>query len=154
LILLLVLNLLTYMDRQVLAGVESLIEKDLFPNGDPNAHAKMGLLPTAFLISYMALSPAFGVLGDKMSRWLLVGLGTIVGSIATGLTGVAVTFAGVILARCFVGVSEAAYAPVAPTILADLYPVKKRGRCWPGFMRRFRWGARWDMRSEGWCRMR
>jgi MFS family permease len=30
--------------------------------------------------------------------------------------------------RCFVGVGEAAYAPVAPTMLSDLYPVERRGQ--------------------------
>lgn len=127
LILLLSLNLLTYMDRQVLAGVESLIAKDLLPD-DPNAQAKMGLLATMFLVSYMLFSPAFGILGDKMSRWVLVSIGTIVGSLATGWTGVATSFAGIFAARCLVGISEAAYAPVAPTLLSDLYPIDKRGR--------------------------
>jgi MFS family permease len=124
--LLLVLNLLTYMDRQVLAGVESLIQKEMLPN-DPDALKKMGILPTAFLLSYMVFSPAFGILGDRMSRWLLVGLGTVAGSIATGATGMVSTFLGVLTARVFVGISEAAYAPVAPTILSDLYPVERRG---------------------------
>lgn len=126
LVLLLALNLLTYMDRQVLAGVESLIARDLLP-GDANAQGKMGLLATLFLVSYMIFSPAFGVLGERMSRWVLVGLGTIVGSLATGWTGLAGSFATICAARCLVGVSEAAYAPVAPTLLADLYPIEKRG---------------------------
>lgn len=126
LILLLVLNLLTYMDRQVLAGVESLISKEVLPT-DPNAQQKMGFLATAFLVSYMIFSPIFGQMGDKTSRWLLIALGTIVGSIATGATGLATTFAFVLVARCFVGVSEAAYAPIAPTLLADLYPESRRG---------------------------
>lgn len=127
LVLLLLLNMLTYMDRQVLAAVEQLIQKDLMPD-DPNAQFKSGLLATAFLVSYMAFSPAFGILGDRFSRWALVALGTIVGSLATGATGLAASFAGVLLARIVVGISEAAYAPVAPTLLADLYPVEQRGR--------------------------
>lgn len=126
LILLLVLNLLTYMDRQVLAGVESLIARDLLP-ADAHAQGKMGLLATAFLVSYMVFSPAFGILGDRTSRWLLVGLGTVVGSLATGATGLAGTFAMIVAARVVVGISEAAYAPVAPTLLADMYPVERRG---------------------------
>lgn len=127
LILLLSLNLLTYMDRQVLAGVESLIAKDLLPD-DPNSQGKMGLLATMFLVSYMVFSPVFGILGDKMSRWVLVSIGTIVGSLATGWTGLAASFAGIFAARCLVGISEAAYAPVAPTLLSDLYPIEKRGQ--------------------------
>ena len=30
--------------------------------------------------------------------------------------------------RCLVGVGEGAYGPVAPAMIADLYPVEKRGR--------------------------
>src|SRR5207302_1682972 len=33
-----------------------------------------------------------------------------------------------LLTRLFVGVGEAAYGPAAPAILADLYPVERRGR--------------------------
>ena len=33
-----------------------------------------------------------------------------------------------IVTRCFVGVGEAAYGPVAPAMIADLYPVEKRGK--------------------------
>lgn len=127
LVLLLGLNLLTYLDRQVLAAVESRIQLDILPD-DPNAQAKMGLLATMFLVSYMVFSPAFGVLGDRMSRWVLVSVGTVLGALATGWTGVAASFAGLFLARCMVGVAEAAYAPVAPTLLSDLYPVKDRGK--------------------------
>src|SRR5205823_1407296 len=33
-----------------------------------------------------------------------------------------------LLTRCFVGIGEAAYGPIAPTMISDLYPVKDRGR--------------------------
>ena len=124
------LNLLTYMDRQVLAGVETVIAKDLLPD-DPNATAKMGLCATAFLVSYMLFSPLFGVLGGRMSRWMLVGLGTIVGSVATaasGFAGYLDSFVFLLIMRCIVGISEAAYAPVAPSILSDLYSPTERGK--------------------------
>src|SRR5262249_4490876 len=32
------------------------------------------------------------------------------------------------LTRCFVGVGEGAYGPVAPTMISDLYPLRDRGR--------------------------
>src|SRR5262249_17743057 len=32
------------------------------------------------------------------------------------------------LTRCFVGVGEGAYGPVAPTMISDLYPIQERGR--------------------------
>jgi MFS family permease len=121
--LLLAINMMNYVDRQVLAAVEDLIQKT-FPGA---TDAQMGSLAFAFLISYMVLSPVFGLLADRFSRWLLVGIGVILWSVASGATGLAGSFAILLATRCFVGVGEAAYGPVAPTIISDLYPVEKRG---------------------------
>ena len=123
LILLLGINLFNYVDRQVLAAVEPLI-RDHFGV----SQAKMGWLATAFLVSYMVFSPAFGWLGDRYSRWKLVAVGVTLWSLASGATALAPTFILLLLTRCFVGIGEAAYGPVAPTILSDLYPVSQRGR--------------------------
>src|SRR5262249_20115730 len=71
LILLLAINLFNYIDRQVLAAVLPKI-KVAFLRDDPLAQTKLGLLTTAFILSYMLLAPVFGWLGDRMSRWLLV----------------------------------------------------------------------------------
>jgi MFS transporter, Spinster family, sphingosine-1-phosphate transporter len=37
------------------------------------------------------------------------------------------TFTFLLCTRCFVGIGEAAYGPVAPTVISDLYPIKIRG---------------------------
>jgi MFS family permease len=49
-------------------------------------------------------------------------------SLASGASGMATTFVALLLTRCLVGIGEAAYGPVAPAIISDLYPVKIRGR--------------------------
>jgi predicted MFS family arabinose efflux permease len=123
LLLLLLINLFNYVDRQVLAAVEPQIEKNLHVS-----EAKMGTLATAFLLSYMLISPIFGWLADRTSRWLLIAVGVILWSLASGASGLAAMFVTLLLTRCFVGVGEAAYGPVAPTILSDLYPVAMRGK--------------------------
>jgi MFS transporter, Spinster family, sphingosine-1-phosphate transporter len=123
LLLLWTINLFNYVDRQVLAAVESPIEKDLHVS-----KALMGWTATAFLLSYMVLAPIFGYLADRASRWLLIAVGITLWSLASAGTGFAQTATMLILTRCFVGVGEAAYGPVAPSILSDLYPVAKRGR--------------------------
>jgi MFS family permease len=133
LLLLLAINLFNYIDRQVLAAVEPEIRRELLPDESPaEAQTKMGLLSTAFLITYMLSAPLFGWLGDRTSRWLLVGIGVILWSLASGASGiywpVAVGFWMLFLTRCFVGIGEGAYGPVAPTMISDLYPVKERGR--------------------------
>src|SRR5262245_53949453 len=126
LLLLLAINLFNYIDRQVLAAVLPKIE-ETFLKDDPFAKTKLGWLTTAFLVSYMLLAPVFGWLGDRTSRWLLVGVGVILWSLASGASGLATGYLVLLLTRCFVGVGEAAYGPVAPTVISDLYPVQVRG---------------------------
>ncbi len=135
--LLLAINLFNYIDRQVLAAVEPEIRKELLPPDrvpEEEARTKMGLLSTAFLLTYMLIAPLFGWLADRTSRWLLVGIGVILWSLASGASGLnwhldlALGFWILLLTRCFVGVGEGAYGPVAPTMISDLYPIKDRGR--------------------------
>jgi MFS transporter, Spinster family, sphingosine-1-phosphate transporter len=135
--LLLAINLFNYIDRQVLAAVEPEISQDLFGvanfEGNRFVKTRMGLLSTAFLVSYMLIAPLFGRLADRMSRWLLIGIGVILWSLASGASGVewpviaAVAYWILLVTRCFVGVGEGAYGPIAPAMIADLYPIEKRG---------------------------
>jgi MFS transporter, Spinster family, sphingosine-1-phosphate transporter len=124
--LLLAINLFNYIDRQVLAGVLPKIEQAFLQNDD-DPKTKLGWLTTAFLVSYMVLSPVFGWMGDRMSRWLLVGIGVILWSLASGASGLATGYWLLLLTRCFVGVGEAAYGPTAPGVISDMFPVKVRG---------------------------
>jgi MFS family permease len=137
LILLLAINMFNYIDRQVLSAVEPEIRKHFLGPDRPGATYWLelndnpkfwtGCLSMAFLVCYMLLSPLFGWLGDRMSRWLLVAVGVTVWSLASGGSGLAATFTMLFLTRCLVGVGEAAYGPVAPTVISDLYPVQRRG---------------------------
>ena len=128
--LLLAINLFNYIDRQILSATLPKIHLDasIFRPDDPHLGLKLGLLTTGFMVSYMLLSPVFGWFGDRVSRWLLVGVGVILWSLATGGTGLAAGYGLLLLTRCLVGVGEAAYGPVAPSMLSDLYPVDHRGR--------------------------
>lgn len=130
---LLSINLFNYLDRQVLAAVAPNIRHELL-RGDPDAKKKIGLLFTAFLVTYMMLAPIFGWLGDRFSRWKLIAVGVILWSLASGASGLpwsqslAHAFLILLITRCFVGIGESAYGPVAPTLISDLYPVKVRGK--------------------------
>jgi MFS family permease len=126
--LLIAINLFNYIDRQVLAAVEPEIRATLLAPGDPNAQGKMGLLSSAFLLSYMGAAPLFGWLAGRYARWLLIAIGVLLWTVASGASGLALTFWMLLITRCFVGVGEGAYGPVAPTLLSDLYPVATRGR--------------------------
>jgi MFS family permease len=76
----------------------------------------------------MIRAPLFGWLADRFSRWILIGFSVALWSLASGWSGMAGTFTILVLTRVLVGVGEAGYGPAAPTIIADLYPVERRGR--------------------------
>jgi MFS family permease len=128
LLLLLAINLLNYMDRQVLAAVEPDIRASFFSSNDPNAMAKTGWLGSAFLLTYMFSAPLLGFLSDRLSRWVIVGSAVILWSLATGGSGLAATFGILFATRICVGIGEGGYGPAAPTILSDLFPIESRGR--------------------------
>src|SRR5437016_6371643 len=125
--LLLAINLFNYIDRNILFAVLPTL-KHQFLVGDPNQNGKAGLWTTAFLISYMCTAPIFGWLADRFSRWILIGISVGIWSLASGWSGMATSFAILLCTRLFVGIGEAGYGPAAPTIIADLYPLKTRGR--------------------------
>src|SRR5438874_9578370 len=127
--LLLAINLFNYIDRYVLAAVEPEIGHEFFSLApdDPATLEKTGSLATAFLISYMLTAPLFGWLADRMSRWILIGISVMLWSLASGASGLAATFLMLLITRLFVGIGEAGYGPAAPTIIADLYPIQRRG---------------------------
>ncbi len=149
LVLLLLINLFNYIDRQVLAAVVKPIKQTFFGEaglanqegvlvtvmswfekrlGFKPEDALIGLLGTAFMVVYMIGAPFFARQAERWSRWLIVGFGVILWSLASGASGLAGTFVALLLTRCMVGIGEAAYGPVAPTVIADYYPVKVRGQ--------------------------
>jgi MFS family permease len=126
----LVINLFNYIDRQVLSAVLPKLQRDpsLFDPTDPLRQTKLGALATAFMVSYMLFSPLFARASDFMRRWWLVGIGVVIWSLASGSSGMATTYIILLLTRCLVGIGEAAYGPIAPAILADLFPQSSRGK--------------------------
>ena len=129
LILLLSINLFNYIDRQVLSAVLPQISETYFGSvQDEHANTKLGLLSTAFLVAYMISAPIFGFLAERVSRWLLIAIGVAIWSLASGASGLAGAFTVLLITRCFVGIGEGAYGPVAPTLISDLYPVAVRGK--------------------------
>ncbi len=126
LVLLFTINVFNFADRYILSSVQPRIEDEFFAPNDPDAQYWFGVSTTAFLVSYMVAAPLFGWLADRMSRWLIIGLGVIGWSLASGGTGLAATYSVLLITRTFVGIGEAAYGPAAPAIISDLYPVERR----------------------------
>jgi MFS transporter, Spinster family, sphingosine-1-phosphate transporter len=121
--LLLAVNLLNYIDRQVLYAVFPLIKADL-----RISDAALGFLGSAFMFSYMLIAPVFGWLGDRFSRVKLASGGLVVWSLATALAGFAPGYRTLLAARATVGVGEASFGTVSPGLLADYFSKEERGR--------------------------
>jgi MFS family permease len=115
------LNLFNYIDRFVLSAVLTPLQKDLGIND-----GQAGRLMTAFMIGYFFTSPFFGWLGDRCSRKWLIAAGIFVWSLGTILTGFAATFAIMIAFRVLVGLGEASYATISPSLISDSYGPAKR----------------------------
>ncbi len=145
LMLLLAINLFNYIDRQVLAAVVPNIREHFFAHGVEQGpvveallsvlrpffgnnpeNALIGLLAMAFMVTYMILAPLFALLPGK--RWWIIAAGVIIWSLASGASGLATTFGVLLFTRCLVGVGEAAYGPIAPTMLSDFFDKKVRGQ--------------------------
>jgi predicted MFS family arabinose efflux permease len=69
-----------------------------------------------------------GWLGDRFPRRFLVGSGVLLWSIATVASGLAATYRQLLTARSFIGIGEAGFGAVSPTIISDLFPKERRGR--------------------------
>ena len=121
--LLLAVNLLNYIDRQVLFAVFPLIKID-FSLSD----TELGFLGSAFMISYLLFAPLFGWLGDHFSRTRLAAGGLVVWSLATALAGLAPGYRTLLAARATVGVGEASFGTVSPGLIADFFPKERRGQ--------------------------
>src|SRR5437868_10651823 len=117
------LNFLNYIDRYVLAAVQPLIQSE-FHRSD----ADMGLLTSVFFFFYMFTAPVMGVLADRYSRRILVSTGAILWSAATLLTAVTHSYQGLLIRHTLVGVGEASFVTIAPSLIADLFPEHRRGR--------------------------
>jgi MFS family permease len=117
------LNLLNYLDRLVLSAVLPKVQEELHLS-----NLEGGLFATIFLIGYFLTSPIFGALGDRLPRKGLIAAGVAVWSAATIGSGLATGLWSLLLARALVGVGEASYATLAPTIIDDVTPDDRKGR--------------------------
>jgi MFS family permease len=122
------LNFINYLDRFMLAAVLPRIQEPVERGGLGLSNTEGGLLATIFLLGYFVTAPLFGKLGDRMSRKRLIAFGVMTWSVATVASGLAGQLATLVAARAFVGIGEASYATLAPTIIDDITPPDKKGR--------------------------
>ncbi len=117
------LNLVNYLDRYVVNAVAPKIQLAL-----SLSNAQLGAVKGVFMVGYVLTSPLFGWLGDRKPRKLLIAAGVAAWSLATAASGLAGTLGLMLIARAMVGVGEASYATLSPTIIDDLSPPARKNR--------------------------
>jgi len=124
---LLTINLANYADRYTVTGVLPLLQ-DKDDSGFPSdvSDTLAGFLQMVFILSYMVFSPFFGYYGDRSSRVNLICVGLVIWSMATFAGSFAQNFWELLASRALVGIGEASYATLSPTLIADMYPPEVR----------------------------
>ena len=117
------LNLLNFVDRQLIASFSNFIVPDL---GLTNA--QYGFLTTIpFIVFYSVAGLFMGILADMVNRPRLIAFGVILWSVFTALTGAAKGFVSMALPRIFIGVGESILTPTSMSLLSDSFPSKRMG---------------------------
>ncbi|XP_043850810.1 protein spinster homolog 2 isoform X2 [Dromiciops gliroides] len=111
-------NVLNYLDRYTVAGVLLDIQQH-FGVKDRGA----GLLQSVFICSFMVAAPIFGYLGDRFNRKVILSCGIFFWSAVTFSSSFITQqyFWLLVLSRGLVGIGEASYSTIAPTIIGDLF---------------------------------
>jgi MFS family permease len=121
--LLLVVYVFNFLDRQILTILLEPIKQEFALND-----TQLGLLGgLAFAFFYTLLGIPIAMWADRGTRTNIIALALFVWSVMTAVTGLATSFATVLLARIGVGIGEAGGSPPSHSILADYFPPERRG---------------------------
>ena len=118
------INVMNFVDRQLLASFANWIMPEL---GLTNT--QYGLLTgLLFLFFYSIMGMFMGTLADRINRTRFIAFGLALWSGLTALSGMAKGFVSLALPRMFIGVGESIMTPTAMSLLADRIPAR-----WMGF---------------------
>jgi predicted MFS family arabinose efflux permease len=122
LLLLLVVYISNYADRQILNVLAKQIMEDL-----QISNSAFGFLSgLSFALFYATLGIPIAALADRHSRkWILVA-SLVVWSVMTTICGLAQNFWQLAIARIGVGVGEAGGSPPSHSMISDLFPLSQR----------------------------
>ena len=154
LLLLFIAILINYVDRGNLSVAASLVQQEWHISS-----SKLGVLFSAFFWTYTAMQFFSGWMTDKLGATLVMGLGFLVWSLSTAISGLVSGIALLFLMRLMLGVGESVMYPASSKILAEHLPEEARGfangvicagqKCGPavgtlaGGMLMARYGWRW-----------
>ncbi len=115
------INFVNFADRQVIVPLVPLLRAHL-----GITDSQLGSLQTSLLVVLAVASIPFGYFADRFSRKHIIAGGIVFWSLATFASGLASSFAFLLVARALVGVGEAAYAPAAQSMISGAFPQERR----------------------------
>src|ERR1700693_1775628 len=114
--------LMSQIDRQILTVLAPLVRKDLLLTD-----AQLGMLyGTASALFYGVFGVPLSKFADGWSRGRTLWLGLLFWSVMTAACGFAFTFAGLAVARVGVGLGEASANPASVSLLGDYFEPERR----------------------------
>jgi MFS family permease len=123
LLVLIVVYVLAFIDRQILSLLVEPMKHDLHVS-DTQISLLQGL---AFALLLAIAGLPLGRLADIGSRVKIIAAGVVVWSVATAGCGIAPGYLGLLLCRMGVGVGEATLTPTAHSIIADSFSDRRLG---------------------------
>ena len=117
------LNVMNFVDRQLLASFSNFIVPDL---GLTNT--EFGLLTgLIFLAFYSVAGLLMGTFADRYHRTKLIAMGVAAWSFLTAVSGMAKGFVSLAIPRMFIGVGESILTPTSMSLLSDRFPSHRLG---------------------------
>ncbi len=117
------LYMLSFVDRVLISLMIEPI-KDEFLLSDTQVGLLVGF---SFVLLYSVMGIPFGMMADRYDRRKLILVGVVSWSLATSLSGLAVGYVQLLLARTAVGIGEAALSPAAISTIADRFRPQRLG---------------------------
>ncbi|MCY3640996.1 MAG: MFS transporter [Gammaproteobacteria bacterium] len=117
------LNVMNFVDRQLLGSFANFIVPDL-----ALTNTEFGLLTGLFfIVFYSAMGLFMGALADMVNRTRLIAAGLALWSALTALSGAARGFWTLAAPRMLIGVGESIMTPTSMSLLSDRFPASKLG---------------------------
>jgi MFS family permease len=117
------LNVMNFVDRQLLASFANFIVPDL-----GLSNTQFGLLTGfAFIVFYAAMGLFMGALADRVHRPRLIATALTLWSLLTAASGAARGFVSLAIPRMLIGIGESALTPTSMSLLADRFPASRLG---------------------------
>lgn len=115
------INLLNYLDRNVVFALFEPIKRDL-----GLTDTQLGWLGSAYILVFSVAALPFGIISDLRSRRAVIAGGVALWSAFTVLAGLVRSYWQLFTCRAAVGIGEAAYGPAAASLVADYFPGPRR----------------------------